>query len=186
TKQFGVRPDCVAGHSLGEITAAHLAGILTLPDTALLVTTRARLMDTLPTTGAMTALQATPDEVHPLLEEHAGQVSIAAVNSPTSLVISGDHDTVEAVTAHFQDMGRKTTALQTSGAFHSPHLDTLLPELTATAETLTYQPPRIPLITTADPAEALTPHYWAHQARHHVDYQQITHNLHTHGTTTYL
>ncbi|MFD0386237.1 acyltransferase domain-containing protein [Streptomyces stramineus] len=120
TKQFGVRPDCVAGHSLGEITAAHLAGILTLPDTALLVTTRARLMDTLPTTGAMTALQATPDEVHPLLEEHAGQVSIAAVNSPTSLVISGDHDTVEAVTAHFQDMGRKTTALQTSGAFHSP------------------------------------------------------------------
>ncbi|MFD0386206.1 type I polyketide synthase [Streptomyces stramineus] len=120
TKQFGVRPDCVAGHSLGEITAAHLAGILTLPDAALLVTTRARLMDTLPATGAMTALQATPDEVHPLIEDHAGQVSIAAVNSPTSLVISGDRDTVNTLTTHFQSLGRKTTALQTSGAFHSP------------------------------------------------------------------
>ncbi|MBH1939136.1 type I polyketide synthase, partial [Streptomyces sp. AV19] len=125
TETFGLAPDCLAGHSLGEITAAHLAGILSLPDAARLVATRGRLMAALPVEGVMTGLQATPEEVLPLLEGHENAVSLAAVNSPTSTVVSGNPDAVREIARHFHQLGRKTTTLTTSGAFHSPHIDPL-------------------------------------------------------------
>ncbi|MDX3234084.1 acyltransferase domain-containing protein, partial [Streptomyces sp. ME19-01-6] len=109
TEQYGLKPHYYAGHSLGEITAAHLAGILTLPDAARLITTRARLMHTLPTTGAMTTLQADPHELHEHLAGREGQVSLAAVNAPASVVISGDRHEVDAIAEIFRAMGRKVT-----------------------------------------------------------------------------
>ncbi|WP_143676049.1 type I polyketide synthase, partial [Streptomyces milbemycinicus] len=121
TEHYGLTPHYYAGHSLGEITAAHLAGILTLPDAARLVTTRARLMQSLPATGAMTTLQADPDELHEHLTGLEGRVSLAAVNAPGSVVISGDRHDVDATAENLRAMGRKTTPLKVSGAFHSHH-----------------------------------------------------------------
>nr|ARQ84055.1 milbemycin biosynthetic protein MilA3 [Streptomyces hygroscopicus subsp. aureolacrimosus] len=187
TEHHGLTPHYYAGHSLGEITAAHLAGILTLPDAARLVTTRARLMQSLPATGAMTTLQADPDELHEHLTRCEGRVSLAAVNAPGSVVISGDRHDVDATAENLRAMGRKTTALKVSGAFHSHHIDPLLNELRNTAETLTYHPPHTPLITT-NPTDhdPTTPHYWVRQARETVHYAHTTQQLHTHGVTAYL
>ncbi|MDT0550329.1 type I polyketide synthase, partial [Streptomyces lonegramiae] len=187
TEGHGVTPHFYAGHSLGEITAAHLTGILTLTDAARLVTTRARLMHTLPTTGTMTTLQAQPHEVQEHLTGLETQVSIAAVNAPGSVVISGDRDAVDTVAAKFRAMGRKTTPLNVSAAFHSPHINPILTELHNTAQTLTYHQPHTPLITT-DPTgqNPTTPEYWTHQTRNTVHYTHTTHQLHTHGVTTYL
>ncbi|MFF8004945.1 acyltransferase domain-containing protein, partial [Streptomyces sp. NPDC007917] len=147
TDHYGLKPHYYAGHSLGEITAAHLAGILTLPDAARLITTRARLMHTLPTTGAMTTLQADPDELHEHLAGCEGRVSLAAVNAPGSVVVSGDRDDVDAMAENFRALGRKATPLKVSGAFHSHHIAPLLTELRDTAEALTYHQPHTPLIT---------------------------------------
>ncbi|MGY0055446.1 SDR family NAD(P)-dependent oxidoreductase [Streptomyces sp. LZ34] len=187
TQHYGLTPHYYAGHSLGEITAAHLAGILTLPHAAHLITTRARLMHTLPTTGTMTTLQANPHELHQHLTGHETQVSLAAVNAPGSVVISGDRDAVDAIAESFRTMGRKVTPLKVSGAFHSPHIDPLLNELRHTAETLTYHQPHTPLVTTnPNDQDPTTPHYWVRQTRDTVHYTHTTHQLHTHGVTTYL
>ncbi|MDX3234013.1 beta-ketoacyl synthase N-terminal-like domain-containing protein, partial [Streptomyces sp. ME19-01-6] len=187
TEQYGLKPHFYAGHSLGEITAAHLAGILTLPDAARLVTTRARLMHTLPATGAMTTLQADPDELREHLTGREAQVSLAAVNAPGSVVISGDHDEVDAIAGIFRAMGRKVTPLNVSGAFHSPHIDPLLTELSHTTQALTYHQPHTPLITTnPTPQDPTTPDHWVRQARDTVHYTHTTSQLHTHGVTTYL
>ncbi|WFB11174.1 SDR family NAD(P)-dependent oxidoreductase [Streptomyces sp. LX-29] len=187
TEGYGLTPHFYAGHSLGEITAAHLAGILSLPDAARLITTRARLMQTLPPTGAMTALHATEDEITEHLTGREEHVSLAAINTPTSLVISGDRNTVEEIAEQFRARGRKVTPLQVSAAFHSPHMDPLLHELHDTTHTLTYYPPHTPLITSnPDGGDPTTPHYWADQARNPVHYTHTTHQLHTHGTTAYL
>ncbi|KNB50907.1 hypothetical protein AC230_20900, partial [Streptomyces caatingaensis] len=187
TETFGLTPDYLAGHSLGEITAAHLAGILTLPDAARLVAVRGRLMATLPTDGLMASLQATPEEVLPLLDGREDAISLAAVNSPTSLVVSGDAEAVHDIVRHFHDLGRKTTLLHTSGAFHSPHINPLLPQLHETTNTLTYHTPHTPLVTNSGSSESLlTPDYWTRQTREPVHYHNTTCTLHTLGVTTYL
>ena len=162
---WGIRPDYLAGHSIGELTAACAAGVLSLPDAATLVATRARLMQALPPGGAMTAIAATETEIQATLAGHPG-VTIAAINGPASAVISGDHDTVTAIAAHWKDQGRRTRPLNVSHAFHSPRMDPILDALTTTAATLTYHPPQIPVISnlTGQPAaggELTTPAYWA-------------------------
>ncbi|TVL89633.1 type I polyketide synthase [Streptomyces sp. SAJ15] len=187
TEGYGLTPHFYAGHSLGEITAAHLAGILSLPDAARLVATRGRLMQSLPATGAMTAIEASAEEVTPYLAGREDQVSLAAVNTPTSLVISGDRDAVEGIAEQFGGQGRKVTSLQVSGAFHSSHMEPLLDELNDTAQALAYHPPHTPLIT-GNPggADPTTPDYWVHQARNPVHYHGITRELHAHGATGFL
>ncbi|QNP67905.1 SDR family NAD(P)-dependent oxidoreductase (plasmid) [Streptomyces genisteinicus] len=190
TESLGITPDHLIGHSIGEITAAHIAGILTLPDACTLVAARARLMQTAPQGGAMVALQATEEEVLPHLENHTDHVSIAALNGPESTVIAGDDETVETITRHFEDQGRKTKWLNVSHAFHSPHMDTILDAFHATAETLTYHPPTIPLISnlTGQIADDTirTPHYWTQHIRRTVRFAHGITTLHTLGTTTYL
>ncbi|MET8630612.1 SDR family NAD(P)-dependent oxidoreductase [Kitasatospora sp. NPDC004669] len=185
-ESWGVTPDYVTGHSIGELTAAHVAGVLSLPDAARLVTARARLMQSAPAGGAMIAIQATEDE----LREHLTEaVSIAALNSPDSTVISGDPETAERIAAHFKDLGRKTRKLTVSHAFHSPHMDPILDAFRTEAAQLTYHQPKIPVVSnlTGQLADQLTtPDYWAEHIRQTVRFTDTIRTLADNGVTTYL
>ncbi|MFI7578769.1 acyltransferase domain-containing protein, partial [Micromonospora sp. NPDC049497] len=184
TTQLGLTADYLTGHSLGEITAAHLAGVLTLPDAAHLVTTRARLMNSVTTPGAMIALHATHDEAEALIAGQPG-VAIAAVNTPQTVVISGDRDTCQRLATQWRDNGRKATALQVSHAFHSPHMTTITDQFHAVAATLTYHPPTTPVISNVTghlaTTEQLTdPTYWTHHILEPVHYAHGITTLHDH------
>ncbi|MDT7784856.1 MAG: hypothetical protein QOF58_3275, partial [Pseudonocardiales bacterium] len=154
-ESFGVKPDHLAGHSIGEIAAAHIAGVFNLEDAAKLVEARARLMQALPTGGVMIALQATEAEVTPHLT--AG-ISIAAINGPDSLVIAGIEEEAHAVVARFE--GRKTKQLQVSHAFHSPLMDPMLDDFRAAISDLAFNPPTISGLGDVANAE-----YWVRHVR---------------------
>ncbi|KAA9377822.1 SDR family NAD(P)-dependent oxidoreductase, partial [Microbispora cellulosiformans] len=185
---WGITPHAVAGHSIGAIAAAHAAGILTLPDAAALVAARARLMHTAPPGGAMTAINATEAQVAPHLDAYAGRVTIAATNTPTSTVISGDHDAVTAITEHFRAQGTKVRALTVSHAFHSPHMDPILDDFQKAIDGLPHTPPAIAFVSdlTGTVTAPDGPAYWAAHLRNPVRFADATRTLHDQGTTTYL
>nr|WP_281354449.1 SDR family NAD(P)-dependent oxidoreductase [Amycolatopsis pithecellobii] len=166
-ESWGVVPDVVGGHSVGEITAACVAGVFSVEDACALVAARGRLMQGLTGAGAMIAVRATEDEVRPLLGD---RLDIAAVNGPGSLVISGDEADALAVAGVLRERGRKTTRLRTSHAFHSPQMDPMLDEFRRTVAGLTCHPPVGTLLSmvTGGPADAALvtdPEYWVGHAR---------------------
>ncbi|GAA0616332.1 hypothetical protein GCM10010174_37870 [Kutzneria viridogrisea] len=182
-ESFGVTTDYLVGHSIGELAAAHVAGVFSLADACQLVAARGRLMQALPTGGAMVAVQATEEEVLPLLSEG---VSIAALNGPTSVVLSGDE---QAVLAAVEQLDRKSRRLRVSHAFHSPRMDAMLAEFAEVAEGLEYAPPRLSVVSnlTGAPAPDLaTPGYWVRHVREAVRFHQGTTWLAEHGVTRYL
>ncbi|MFF4986716.1 type I polyketide synthase [Streptosporangium saharense] len=172
---WGIHPTAVAGHSIGGISAAHLAGVLNLEDAVRLVATRARLMDALPA-GAMAAINAPEADVLPLL---GPGVTIAALNTPTSTVVSGDIEAVRKVTDHFSGLGRKTKHLTVSHAFHSHHLDPILDEFRNAIGDVTFNPPTLPVISdhTGKPLVHTDPAYWADHLRHPVRFHDVVRRL---------
>ncbi|MFC4907596.1 SDR family NAD(P)-dependent oxidoreductase [Actinomadura gamaensis] len=184
-ESWGVTPDHLLGHSIGEIAAAHCAGALSLADAALLVGARGQLMQELPSGGAMVAVQVTEDEVAPYLTDRIG---IAAVNGPTSVVLSGDEDLVLAAGRRFTEQGRKTRRLRVSHAFHSVLMDPMLDTFRSIAETLDHAPPRIPVVSnlTGEPVEAFDAEYWVRHVREAVRFADGMRRLDEAGVTTYL
>ncbi|QUQ66034.1 SDR family NAD(P)-dependent oxidoreductase [Kutzneria sp. CA-103260] len=162
-ESWGVRPDFLVGHSIGEIAAAHIAGVMSLADAAALVAARGRLMAALPAGGAMIAVDATEAEVTPLL---TGPVSIAAVNGPRSLVLSGEEAAVTAIAGRF----RRSTRLKVSHAFHSPLIEPMLDEFRTIAEKLTYSRPEVPLVSglTGHVVTKIDADHWVRHARETV------------------
>ncbi|WIX91747.1 type I polyketide synthase [Amycolatopsis sp. DG1A-15b] len=184
-ESWGVRPGFLAGHSVGEISAAHVAGVLSLADAATLVCARGRLMEALPAEGAMVAVEATEEEVLPLLTGTAG---IAAVNGPASTVVSGAEQPVLAVAAHFAALGRRTRRLAVSHAFHSPLIDPMLDEFRAVVDGLAFAPPLIPVVSTltGEPADLGTAGHWVRHAREAVRFADAVRRLGSENVTTFL
>ncbi|WP_324197122.1 type I polyketide synthase [Streptomyces sp. NRRL B-1677] len=187
-ESWGLRPDRLAGHSVGELVAAHVAGVLTLRDACTLVAARARLMQALPAGGAMVAVQADEDEVRAALGEHGGRVDVAAVNGPASVVISGDEEAVLAVAAGFAAQGRKTRRLRTSHAFHSSHMDEILAEFGRVAGELPHARPAVPVLSnlSGEPVPEFSGGYWADHVRGTVRFADTVERLWSEGVRCFV
>ncbi|TCO53680.1 type I polyketide synthase [Actinocrispum wychmicini] len=185
-ESWGVRPDYLAGHSIGELTAAYVAGVLSLEDAAVLVAARGWLMQELPPGGAMAALQATEDEVAPMMTD---KVCVAAVNSPDWLVVSGMEDIVVEIAARFAAQGRRTERLRVSHSLHSPYVEPMLSDLRTIASGLRYHLPAIPVVSsvTGEFADSLDlPDYWVRHARQPVRFADTVDFLRRKGVTRFV
>ncbi|BCB74405.1 hypothetical protein Pflav_008150 [Phytohabitans flavus] len=175
---WGVRPVAVAGHSIGEIAAAHVAGVFSLADAAKLVAARGSLMQALPAGGAMLAVQATEADVLPHLTD---LVSVAAVNGPSSVVVAGDGGQIDALEELFRGQGRKVKRLAVSHAFHSPLMDPMLDDFAAALADVTFQQPRLPF---PEPVE--TADHWVRHVRRPVRFADTVEWLAAQGVGTFL
>lgn len=168
------QPSILMGHSIGEYVAACIAGVFSLEDAVKLVVQRGRLMQSLSQNGTMAAIEATSAQLKAALEPYRQSVVIAAINGPTSCVISGDREAVAAITAQFSNRGARTKVLQVSHAFHSPLMEPILADFARTAESISYALPHTPLVTNVTgkkaSAEVATPQYWVRHIHQPVQF----------------
>jgi acyl transferase domain-containing protein/NADPH:quinone reductase-like Zn-dependent oxidoreductase/thioesterase domain-containing protein/NAD(P)-dependent dehydrogenase (short-subunit alcohol dehydrogenase family)/acyl carrier protein len=170
-QSWGVAPDIVLGHSVGEYAAACVAGVMSLEDGLALIAERARLMQSVKRRGKMAVVFAAPEKIMPALAKHNGKVVIAVLNGPENTVVSGEASAVELVAAELTEAGIQTKLLNVSHAFHSPLMDEMLDEFEQFAAGIEYQTPQVPLaanLTGRLMTEAPTPRYWRDHLRNSV------------------
>ncbi|MEU8703383.1 type I polyketide synthase [Streptomyces sp. NPDC048680] len=187
-RSWGVVPGLLAGHSLGEITAASLGGVLSLPDAAVLVAARGKLMGALPEGGAMIAVEADEERVRPLLGD---EVALAAVNGPRSLVLSGAEAAVQDAAAVLAAEGCRTRRLRVSHAFHSPLMEPMLAEFRSVVAGLEFRAPTVPVISalTGRPlaaADVCSPDHWVRHVRDTVRFHDAVLGLRAAGAVRCL
>ncbi len=190
-ESWGVRPDYLVGHSIGELAAAHVAGVFSLRDACRLVGARGRLMGALPIGGAMVAIQASEEEAQETLAGLEGRVGLAAVNGPSSVVLSGDAEAVLGLARAWQEQGRKIRPLRVSHAFHSPRMDGMLEEFGLLAAELSFSEPRIAILSNltgepADPALLCSSEYWVRHVREPVRFGASVGWLRERGVQSFL
>ncbi|MFF9025946.1 SDR family NAD(P)-dependent oxidoreductase [Streptomyces eurythermus] len=191
TEEWGIRPDAVMGHSVGEIAAAHVAGILDLADACALVTARGRLMQELPHGGAMAAVAASEAEMAPYLAGREAEIALAAVNGPSSVVVSGDQQAVLDLVGLWRSRGRDTKRLTVSHAFHSPRMDGMLTQFERVARALRYRRPTLPVMSNLTmengaAADPCTPDHWVRHVREPVRFLDGVRGLRADGIDTFL
>jgi iturin family lipopeptide synthetase A len=174
-QSWGIKPDAVIGHSLGEYVAACVAGVFSLEEGLTLVAQRSRLMQSLPANGKMAVVFTNQEQVLDTIAPYQGQVVIAAVNGADNIVISGEVEAVAQALSKFESQGITTKLLQVSHAFHSPLMDSILPEFAAIANQVQFKAPRIPLVSNVTGLIASTvmdANYWCRHLRESVQFAQ--------------
>ncbi|NES18381.1 MAG: SDR family NAD(P)-dependent oxidoreductase, partial [Symploca sp. SIO3E6] len=197
-QSWGIKPNVVMGHSVGEYVAATVAGVISLEDGLKLIAARGRLMQQLPNGGEMVSVIASEATVRQLIAPYIDKVAIAAINGSESTVISGESEAVKAIAkrcckqiaTQLASAGVKTKQLQVSHAFHSPLMEPILAEFEAVANQLTYHQPQIPIIsnvtgTIADKS-ITTAQYWVNHLRQPVRFADSMQSLYQQGAELFL
>ncbi|NUQ97200.1 MAG: alpha/beta fold hydrolase [Streptomyces sp.] len=190
-EDWGLRPDVLLGHSVGELAAAHVAGVFGLADACALVAARGRLMQELPTGGAMLSIRAAEHEVRDLIAGQEARIAVAAVNGPRTVVVSGDENAVSALVEELTEYGVRTKRLNVSHAFHSPHLDPMLEAFRRAANDVEYREPTLDVISgltgrIAEYGELSAADYWVRQARETVQFYNGVRAARARGVSTFI
>ncbi|UQA61057.1 type I polyketide synthase [Polyangium aurulentum] len=189
-RSWGIIPDCVVGHSMGEVAAAHVAGMLHLDDAAKIICRRSRLLRRISGKGAMALVELDMADASRAIEGHADTLDIAVSNGPRSTVLAGQPAALEQVLATLEQRGVFCRRVKVDVASHSPQVDPLLQELLSTLADIRPSQGLLPMLSTVTAAPLrgteLDPAYWAANLRKPVRFSHVTQSLVSDGFLSFL